>query len=118
MQHVVDAVKAPRLFDGGDIRWLLYHANQALVTGRAAAIHARIDIRDVVANRAEMKAGFDLADRIGQKFCIFVACAEDVEGKALRRLTADARQLFKFVDEPRHGLCKFRQLILTGAVIR
>jgi len=109
---VVDTVKGPCLFDGGDIRRLFDDANQALVTRSTAAVHAGIDIRNVVTNRAEMKTGFDLADRLRQQLCIFVACAEDVKGEALRRLAADAWQFLKFVDEPRHGLSKFRQLIL------
>jgi hypothetical protein len=32
-----------------------------------------------------------------------------VEGEALRRLAADARQLLQFIDEPRHRFGKFGQ---------
>jgi len=112
VQHVIHTVVAPRFLNGSDVRRLFDNADQALVAGGTAAIHAGIDVRDVVAYRAEMKAGLNLPDGFSKQLGIFVTSAQDVKGEALRRLAADARQLLEFLDEPRHRLCKFRQLIL------
>jgi hypothetical protein len=112
MQHVVNAVVTACFLNRSDIRGLFYDANQALVARGAAAVDARIDIRDIAANRAEVKIRFHLPDGVGEQFSIFVAGAKDMEGQTLGRLAADSRQLLQFFDEPRHRLCEFRQLVL------
>ena len=61
MQHVIDAIEVPRLFYGGDIGRLLDHADQFLVARRASAVHARIDVCNVVADRAQPKVSLDVA---------------------------------------------------------
>src|SRR5216683_3137891 len=48
VKHVVYAVKVLCLFDGGDVGRLFDHAHQALIAGGAAAIDARVKVRDVV----------------------------------------------------------------------
>ena len=44
VQHVIDAVVVPRLFDGGDVGRLFDHADEALVA-RGAACNRRRDQR-------------------------------------------------------------------------
>ena len=108
MQHVVDAIEVFGFFDGGDIGGFFDNAYQALVAGCAGAVDARVNIGDVVADRAQPQASFDVADSSGQRFRVFVARTQNVEGQPLRALRAHARQLLQFVDQPRHRLSKFR----------
>ena len=109
VQHVIDAVVAASLFNRGDVGRLLDNAYQALIACGAAAIYAGINVRDVAANRAQMKTGLDLTDRLGKQIGVFVAGAQDVKGEPLRRLAANARQLLQFIDEPRHRFGEFGQ---------
>src|SRR5260370_994301 len=53
VQDVIDAIKVARLLDGGNVGGLFHHSHQALVAGRIAAIDARINIGNVVAQRAQ-----------------------------------------------------------------
>jgi hypothetical protein len=48
VQHVVDAVEVLGLFDRSDVGRLFDHAHQALIACGAAAIDARVNVRDVV----------------------------------------------------------------------
>ena len=107
VKHVIDAVVTARLLDRGYVGWFFDDANQALIACGAAAIHAGINVGDVAANRAQMKTGLDLTDRLGKQVSVFVAGAQDVKGEPLRRLAANARQLLQFIDEPRHRFGEF-----------
>src|SRR5579872_5209215 len=109
MQHVIDAVIGTRLFYRGDVGRLLHHTYEALVARWAGAVDAWFDISDVAADRAEMQALFEIADGGGQRFGLIFTTAQNVKGKSLRGLAAHAGKLFQFIDEPRHGLGKFRQ---------
>ena len=54
------------------------------------------------------RLAFTSRTEAGERLGIVVAGAQDVKGKPLRGLAADARQFFQFVDEPGHRLGKFR----------
>ena len=73
MQHVINAVEMLGLFNGGDVGRFFDDANQPLVAGRAGAINARINVGDVVANRAEAEIGFYILNRRSQSLGIFIA---------------------------------------------
>src|SRR5208282_4046173 len=60
VEHVVDAVKMPRLLDGGNVGRLFDHADQLLIAGRTAAVDTGIDVGDVVADRAQTQLGLDV----------------------------------------------------------
>ena len=107
VEHVVDAVKMARLFDGGDVGRFLDHADNLLIARRTAAVDAGIDVGNVVADGAQTQLGFDVANGGGEGFGVVRARTQDVKGEALRALAADSRQLLKFVDEPGHRLGKF-----------
>ena len=106
MQNMKDTVEVLGFLDGGDVCRLFDHADQALIPCSTGAVSTRIDVGDVVANRAEPEVGFDVAHRLGKPFGVIVAGAEDVEGKALRALGANAGELFQFIDQARHGFGK------------
>src|ERR1700733_458071 len=105
MQHVVDAVVMGAL-DDADAGGLLDYADLALVARGAGTIDARVDVGDVVADGAEPQLGLELAHGVGERVGIRHAGAEDVEGKALRALGADAGKLAQLLDEARHRLCE------------
>src|SRR6476661_2459113 len=108
MEHMENSVEVLCLFNGRDVGWLFDHADQSLIARWAGAIRARIDVGDVVANRAQAQIGFDIAHRGSQGLSIFVARAENVESQALRALGSDAWKLFQLIDQARHGFGKFR----------
>ena len=53
--QTLGSVGRPAAFNGIDIGGLFHDAHESLVTRGAAAVDARIDVCDVVANRAEVK---------------------------------------------------------------
>jgi len=110
VQHVVDAVVMARLFNGGDVGWLLDNANQPLIPRWAGAIDTGIDISDVVADGAEAQAGLYVMNGGREQLGILVAGAQDVECKALRGLTAHAGQLLQFFNKASHRLGEPGQL--------
>ena len=63
MQHVVHAVKMLGLLDGGDVGRFFHDANQPLIARCAAAIDARINIGNIVADGAQAQAGLHVAHR-------------------------------------------------------
>lgn len=123
MQHVEDSVKVLGFLDSGDIRRFLDHAHQSLVARGTGAIRARVDIGDVIADRAKAETGFHVTNSSGQGLCVIVAGAQNVKRQPLRTLRADARQLFQFVDQARHGFRESRhrklesRLVNTGSII-
>jgi hypothetical protein len=108
VENVIDAIKVARFFDCGDVCRLLDYANNFLIARRAAAVNAGIDVGNVVADRAQMKVGFNVADSGGEGVGIVRTGAQNMKGETLGALAADSRQFLEFVDEPGHGLGKFR----------
>src|SRR5512140_3758213 len=104
MQYVIDAIEVARLLNGGDVRRLLDHAYQPLVACRAGAVRTRIDIRDVVAERAKVQFVLDVVDGGGECLGIAGVRPQDVERQPLRALGSDARQLLELLDESSHRL--------------
>jgi hypothetical protein len=114
---MIDAVEMFGFFDGGDVGGLFEHANQALVAGCAGAVDAGVDVGDVIAEGTEAKAGFDVADRGCKRFGVFVTGAQNVEGKSLRALRANTRQLLQFVNQTGHRFSKLRHRKLSDGAI-
>ena len=73
MQDVKDSIEVLGLLYGGDVGGLFDDANQTLITGRARAIDAGIDVGDVIANGAETEIGFNVAHRYGKGFGVVIA---------------------------------------------
>src|ERR1017187_2387569 len=111
VQHVVNAVVAARLLDGGDVGGLFHDTDDVLVADGAGAVAAGVDVGDVVADGAEAEAGFDLADRVGKGLRVRVGRTQDVESEPLRRLGPDAGQLAQLVDEAGHGFGESRHVL-------
>ncbi|SPE30065.1 hypothetical protein SBA2_480006 [Acidobacteriia bacterium SbA2] len=107
VEHVVDAVKMPRLLDCGNVGGFLHDADDLLIPGRAAAVDAGIDVGNVVADRAQTQLGLDVSNRGSEGFGVILARAQNMKGEALGALVADSRQLLEFVDEPGHGFGEF-----------
>ena len=106
MQHVIDAVVEARLFDGCNVGGLFNHTYQPLVARWVRAVSAWIDIGDVVADGAEVKLFFEIADRRGKGLGVFSAGAQDVKGHSLGALAAYAGEFLEFIDELSHRLGK------------
>ena len=117
MKNVKGSIEVLSLFNGGDVGGLLDDADQALVAGGTSAVGARVDVGDVVAHRAEAQIRFDVAYGLREAFGVFIAGAEDVEGKTLRALGSNARQLLQLVDEARHGFGETRHFKFCNLVI-
>jgi len=107
MQHVEYAVKVLGLIDGRDIGGLFYHTDQTLVARGAGAVGTRINIGDVVANGTKPQVGFHGANRLRQRFGIFVARTQYMECQPLCTLRANTRELFQLIDQARHGFSEF-----------
>ena len=93
MQHMVSAIEMPCFFNGRNIRGFLNHANQPLITRGTAAIGARVDIRDVIANGTQPQVRFDITYGARQGFRVSIAGAQDVKGQPLSALASDSRKL-------------------------
>jgi len=107
MEDMEDSVKVLSLFDGGDVGGFLDNANEMLIARGTGAVDARVDVSDVVTNGAEAEVGLDIAYSGSESFGIFVAGAENVEREALSAFGSYAGELFKLVDQARHGFGKF-----------
>ena len=91
VEHVIDAVVAAGLLDGGDVGGLFDDADQALVAGGLRAVDAGIDVGDVVADGAEAELSLRARMAVGERSGIGFAGAQDVEGEALRGLACPRR---------------------------
>src|SRR5215831_10688775 len=114
VQHVENSVEMLGLLDGGNVRWFFDDADQALVTGGACAIDTRVNVGDVVADRAEAQAGLYVTDGSRQRFGVFITGSQNVKGKALRAFRSYARELFELINEARHRFGKFRHWFLRN----
>jgi hypothetical protein len=92
VQNVINAVVKTRFFNGSDIRGLFYHTNQALISGGAGAVAARINVSDVAAYGTKMKFFFEIADGRSQIVCILGAGAQNVKCQTLSAFAANARK--------------------------
>ena len=90
MQHVIDAAEVFRFLNRANVCRFFHHAYETLIAGRARAVDTGIDISDVVADRAQVKIGFHVANRGSQFFSVFVARTQHMKGKALRALASDS----------------------------
>jgi len=111
VQYVIDPAVVTRFFDGRDVRGLFDHANQPLIPIGIRAINAGINVGDVVAHRAEVKAGFELPNGVGELVRVFVGRTKDVEREALRGLAAHAGKLLELVNQASQRLGKSGQRV-------
>jgi len=109
VQNVVHAVVVAGLLDGRDVRRLFHYADQPLIPIRIGTVFAGIDVGDVVANRAEMQAGLQLADRVGQLLRVLVAGAQYMKREALCGLAAYSGQLLQLFNQASHRFGKSGQ---------
>src|SRR5204863_2228457 len=98
-QHMVYALELARLFDRAHVLRLFDDADDVVVARVIAAEPARVLIGDVVANRAVGHALLDVAESARQHVDAFARRLQDVKGKTLRALRADAGQALQFFDE-------------------
>src|SRR5580704_12822866 len=108
MQHVIHAAIAPRLLNRRDVRRLLHHTNQPLITHRARAIPAWIDIGDVVAHRAKPQMRLQLPNRFRKLLSIIRRSPQHMKRQPLSALRPNPRQLPELIDQPSHRLRKPR----------
>jgi len=92
VKDVVNAVIKAGFFNGRNIRGLFHHTDQALISGSAGAIAARINISNIAAYGAKMKFLFKVADGRRKVIGIFSAGAQNVKCQTLGALTANARK--------------------------
>ena len=109
MQYVIDALVASIGTFGSlnrrDAGWLFHDAYQAMVAGRAGAVGAGIDIRDVIADRAKAQISLKAMHRLCQRSRIFIARAQDMKCEPLGAFGAHPGQLLQFFNQPGHWLC-------------
>ena len=108
MENVVSTIEVTGLFNRGDVRRLLDHADQSLVAGSTTAVDAGFDVGDVVADRTKTQAGFHIVDGGGQGFRIVIRRAKNMERQSLGGFAANSGKLLQLIDEPGHWLGKFR----------
>jgi hypothetical protein len=94
VQDMVHTVIKSGFLDGSNVRGLFYHANQPLIAGRAGAIAARINIRNIAAHGAQVKFFFKITDSRSQAVSVLCTGPQNVEGQALSALAANARKFF------------------------
>src|SRR5579872_2942262 len=90
MKHVINPVEVFGLFDSADICWFFHHANHPLVARGTAAVNARINICNVVANGTKTQLSLDVAYRRGQSLSILIIRAQDMKPEPLRGLAANS----------------------------
>ena len=110
MQYVIHPVEMLCLLDRGDVCGSSTTHTMPLVARRTAAVHTRIDVGDVVADRTQPEARFHVPHGDSQRLSVVVTRSQDVKRQALRALRTDSRQLLQFIDQPRHRLSKFRHV--------
>src|SRR5688572_5835155 len=116
-------IKGPErtcLFDSDEIIWLFDDADDRTITFRVRTVMARIDICNIVANRAKNDLFLDLKQRCDEVINFCLGTAKNVKGQPLRRLAANAWQAFEFVDEASHGfgiVKHFRFLICDSRLL-
>ena len=103
VEDVVDAVPGAGPFDCRDVRGLLDNADETMRAGGAGTEGARVDVGDVVTQRAQTECLFEGVDGVREGVRVKVRRAENVKGVALGGLGADAGQLAKFFNEACHG---------------
>src|SRR5437667_328598 len=72
------------VLDGCNVGGFFHYADEPLISGSAAAVNAGINIRDVIAYRAQPQLGLHVAHSACQRLCIVVACAQNMKRQALR----------------------------------
>jgi hypothetical protein len=101
---MVNAVIKSRLFNGSYIGGLFHHANQALVSRRAGAVTAWINVCDVAAYRTKMKFFFKVADGRCEILSILSAGSENVKSQTLGALTPNTREFLQLINQSSHWL--------------
>ena len=90
---------AARALDCQDVQRLLDDADHGAIAVAVGADRARVDVRRVLAERAEGDALLDLDDRLGQGGRFFLGGAQEVVGETLGALGSDAGQAVQLLDQ-------------------
>lgn len=101
MKDVIEAPVTPCPLDRQDIERFLYHAYSFPIAGVADTYATWIDLRDVLANRAQSNAFLDLDDRLRQGLRVGHRCAKHVIRETLCALRPNAGKLVELLDQPR-----------------
>ena len=99
-QHVIHALEVARLLDGGHVLRFFDDADEVVIARVRAAVHARIDVGRVAADRAVRDALLDVADRVDEPIGLVARRSKNVKRQPLRALRADARKPLELIDEP------------------
>src|SRR6185503_11682510 len=99
VQHVIKALVVAGLFNRHQVVRFLYHEHRSLVSARARAIVAGVDVGDVIAGRTENDLLFDFVDGLDEPVGLVAMRAEDVKRESLSRLLTNARQSLELVYE-------------------
>jgi len=83
-----------------------------IAAGRGAK-PARVDFREVVADRTKNDALFHITHRGNQTFEIDIGDAHEMKRQPLRGLVSDTRQAFQFVDQFGYWFRVLQHLINT-----
>ncbi len=97
MQDMIKPMIVTRLFYRNEIVRLLDDANYRTITRRRRAEPARVNIGQVIADRAENNFLFDLSERPYETFDIGLRHPQDMKRETLRGFVTDSRQALKLV---------------------
>ena len=99
VEDVVEALELAGPLEGEDVERLLDDAQPGRVAARVAADRAERLVADVEAALAEDDLVADVDEGRGQRPRLGIRAPEEVEGQALGRLRADARQARERLDQ-------------------
>ncbi len=106
MQHVIAAIELAGGFDAYDVVRFFHDADYMMVAIGVAAELALLAIADVVTGGAESQLIFDVEDRLRETLRVVTSGTQDMEGKTLRGLLADAGEMLEFGDQAASGSAK------------
>ena len=92
---MIDTMELPRALQGDDILGIGNDADDPMVTRFIVADRAEVKIGQILAAGAQVHALFRRSKRLRELLDLFLRKAQEVKGKALCRLSADAGQTRK-----------------------
>ena len=108
VEYVVDAFEAAGLLNSYQAMRFFNNADYRMVARSRSADAARLNVREVVTDRAKNDAFFYFMYGRDQTLELVVRRAHDVKRQPLRRLVSDAGQAFQFVDQFCDGFGVFK----------
>ena len=104
LQDMVNALELAGFLHRDQIARLGDDAQPGMIAARVGTDVANFAFGIIVADAAELNAGFDRRQRLGQRPRFFFRQAHDIKCQTLGAFGADAGQLFKFTDQTRQRL--------------